>query len=153
MMCFGIIYCVFILVGVYWGHGSVGFTFQHIWKLVSFGPSSNIFGVSFFFLGLQLLIRKPLDNVTKTYVVLFIYFKYFSLWTCLDHFYCSVFKFHWRLSSASSLQLSPYSETFISEIVIFSSRSFIRFFFLYFYFSFQYDHNSFSFLGIFVINI
>ena len=44
MMCFGIIYCVFILVGVYWGHGSVGFTFQHIWKLVSFGHSSNIFG-------------------------------------------------------------------------------------------------------------
>ena len=140
--------CITGLKHVHWAQLHISDIF---WKgsfCIKFLPTQNPLMCAFFASACE--YQKPCNMVVNAF---FIYFKYFSLWTCLDHFYCSVFKFHWRLSSASSLQLSPYSETFISEIVIFSSRSFIRFFFLYFYFSFQYDHNSFSFWGIFVINI
>ena len=78
MMCFGIIYCVFMLVVVtevmdLWG--LLFNTFESLLALVIL--SSNIFGVSFW--DFSYLYVKPLDNVTKTYVVLFIYLKYFSL--------------------------------------------------------------------------
>lgn len=81
LMCLNVIYCVFFLFGIYWGYGSVGFTFQQIWKIVSFwSVCLKIFWMLFpllSFWDFNHICVKPPDTVLKIPVTLFIFFSIF----------------------------------------------------------------------------